>query len=77
MAHAGKASALQDHSIGPDYPLTVVGTIDGGGTRYYIANLVENTRDITSYESSYVAHELMRFIRTGAYDPIWRKWVGA
>lgn len=38
--HAGNGG-IQRHSLGEDYPWTVVGTIDeAGDTRYYVQNLI-------------------------------------
>ena len=69
MAHAGKGG-LQAHSIGEDYPYTVVGTIAEEGialgfwhTEYYVANLVTGKRDTRRFYSCRLAHAWCRHLR--------------
>jgi hypothetical protein len=64
MAHAGKGG-IQQHSLGDDYPFTVVGTIRDGVTRYYIQNLVtgELYSKCNPFRTSEAAHEHCRFIK--------------
>jgi hypothetical protein len=62
--HAGNGG-IQRHSVGKDYPFTVVGTIRDGETRYYIVNLVtgeEHVKDSPFYGSR-VAHSFAHFLK--------------
>jgi len=64
MAHAGNGG-IQRHSLGDDYPFTVVGTIRDGETRYYVQNLITGDlyHKVNPFLTSETAHEECRFIK--------------
>lgn len=62
--HQANGSGLQQHSIGEDYPWTVVGTIDEwGDTKYYVANLETNQRMEQEFFTCSLAHRYARELR--------------
>lgn len=56
---------LQPHSIGAEYPLTVVGTIRDGETRFYVMNLVTGERDSALYVDCGDAHKALALMHKG------------
>lgn len=56
--HGINTGGLQEHSIGDDYPFTVIGTqLDcNSPTVYYVANLNTGWKDSRFFDNSKLAH---------------------
>lgn len=72
--HQANGSGLQQHSIGEDYPWTVVGTIDAfGDTKWYSVNLETNQRTKFEFYNSFLAHKWAQQL---AHNAVMKQWIG-